>query len=427
MNYLTSFPICQNFIEFFKPRVRNISIIENIATAIIFALVAVLLFIACPAPISSFLGSIFLIAAFSMFIATQVIAFTSRPKPLPIPGGILDVIKQSYPIVFYKLIVEQRLNIQEFKAVINVLKFGKDLNTLPKDLYEKIVSFGERYLYGYTALLDVESLLSKHCPLHWLYRFVEYSNYFREKTSLSVLQAAYSVLGPIAQTAGKISVFNPMTYAIASLITEKEFVSLKIFSRNGAWDNNRPRSIRLRLYREFIASWSSQIQQDLLYISRMVPVFDCSERGFNCFLLLFSLHNLTWEQIKLIRLLSFEEWQWFCSIETESSKECLQMASLGGFLYNLDILDELSVDYQPAFALLLRKEIEEIVKVARKKNPQKSFSEILVETLYTYGFQLFSRKPFSLYESMKQATSRLPSYRFNITTGKRTSSEVNNT
>ncbi|AGW38836.1 DUF1389 domain-containing protein [Chlamydia pecorum] len=407
---------------------RSISVIVAIASAAILILTGFILLVTCSSPVAYGLGGIFVLAA-GAIIATALIAKLIFVKQPQIPEGIFKVIKNTYPYTFYNFVVEQRLTIQELKAVIVALNSRVSLESLPSSLYQKVIKYGEEKLLGYEHLPDLDSLLLKHCPMHWLYRFIDLGKSCPwDETHKSILQKAYSILGPIARTSGSISVFNPLTYAICASMSQQDLSSLKELAMTGNWDKEEVREIRARLYNEVKASWIAKVENNPLYIKRMSRVFDCSTQvGFDRYLLLFSLHNLTWEQVELIRMLSYEEWLWFCSLEFsgQERREFFQIASLGGFLYNYDVLDELSIDYKLNFALLLREEIQNI-DAKRKKEPQKQRQALpdvlgkLLPRTYSLFAKAYLSTDFTLYKAMQQAMQRLPKFAYSEVTGKRT-------
>ncbi|WP_348662751.1 DUF1389 domain-containing protein [Chlamydia vaughanii] len=210
----------------------------------------------------------------------------------PIPGDVLNVIEQAFPKCIRDLCVSQRLKIQEFRQVLQGVGSG-DFSSLPADVRGKVDAFGkERLIAGCQNLQlpNLDSVLTKHCPLFFLNKFVQLGS--RDIPEAEGLTPEVYWTGR-ASLLGKELAVDACGWLYASVVTQNEHQLLTDNARGHTWDQvqNTVEQVGRRMRDKLGTIDDSLVNKGALR----------QTLGFPYKLLSITQHGMSWEQLLLLK------------------------------------------------------------------------------------------------------------------------------
>ncbi|MEF9497448.1 DUF1389 domain-containing protein [Chlamydia sp. 04-14] len=272
---------------------NHIIIIGSIFFSI--ASVALIAIVACgftqPAILSCLLISL-IVAGVMLILMVRHIRET-RPV---LPSGFLSVIKKEFPTVIYELVVQERLTLQELRAVLLGLSLGAF--TFPSiACQEKVERFSLERLQKACEgiqLPDLEKILLKNCPLYFVNKFIQLGpKEFPEAENMDpeIYWVCRTGLDSIYNTA-----FDPDTWVLAHVITQEEYEMLLMHAKNNTWDQVKKTFIakelnpRLKKFIEVADVEGFTIDREMLLSS--LPLAS---------ILRLCKHGVCWKQLELFK------------------------------------------------------------------------------------------------------------------------------
>ncbi|SPN73492.1 Protein of unknown function (DUF1389) [Chlamydia serpentis] len=378
--------------------------IARLVLGLLLALASVPLFIFLSAPISYAVGGTLALVALIVLIITLVKAVAKPSKVHPISKALLDIIYNRYPRKIFDFVKAEFLTVSEFKTFIGCLKSGLNL---PLHLNKKAEAFGLASLETIdpTYLPEFEELLLNYCPLHWLFHFISKTQPLSWEALLSKEARTYNFLGPMACHKGHTTIFHPFIRPLISLISEEDYSTLLNLAQNNQWNTPLVEKVSKKLLKKReISSYSLGISKSYTSISQL--------------LFLFFSHHVTWEQAKLLNLLSEEQWSLLHRLDNSTGH--LQIAMFGGYLLTqTEMLNPDSLQYEPVLDYLTW---EELKILGGKGDPSrlKDGCTLLQDLCsITKQHQNFLTRKHDIKRKMNEVLSTLPIYNFNMKLGKR--------
>ncbi|MEF9497452.1 DUF1389 domain-containing protein [Chlamydia sp. 04-14] len=242
------------------------------------------------------LGLIISLALSGVMLTSLYRLYHPCREKLPIPSGFLSVIKQEFPQVVYDLTIQERLTLQELRAVISGLSSGTF--TFPSEACQvKLERFGLERLQQACAdikLPDLENLLVKHCPLYFIKTFIQIGP--REFPEAENLDPEVYWLSRTGLTHRLDTAFHHYIWIFSKVISKSEYETLLDHAQNNTWDQAYPmvEEIRTRLIGRVPNESVEYFYVDRAWLSHCFSQFSLE------WLLYLCKHGVSWGQLQLI-------------------------------------------------------------------------------------------------------------------------------
>ncbi|MEF9497450.1 DUF1389 domain-containing protein [Chlamydia sp. 04-14] len=216
-----------------------------------------------------------------------------------LPSGFLSVIKREFPTVIYELVVQERLNLQELRAVLLGLSSG--VFTFPSIACQKKVErFGlERLQKGCEGieLPDLEKILLKNCPFYFVNKFIQLGP--KEFPEAENMDPALYWVSRTGFSSTCNTVFDPYVWLLAHVVTQQEYEMLLSHAKDSTWDQIRETFVKGEL-RNRLGALIDTVDIEYFDTKRDSLKACLGGLGFT-WLLYLCKHGVCWEQLQLFK------------------------------------------------------------------------------------------------------------------------------
>ncbi|MEF9497447.1 DUF1389 domain-containing protein [Chlamydia sp. 04-14] len=267
-----------------------------------------------------------------VLLAISLRRYIRREFGPALPEGFLSVIKKEFPTAIYELVVQERLNLQELRAVISGLSSG--IFTFPsKRSREKVERFGLERLQSAcegVQLPDLEKILLKNCPFYLMNKFIQLGP--KEFPKSVNLPPEVYWLSRLGLSDSHVVFFNFYVWILSQVVSKEEYETLLKHAKDSTWDQIKDLTGGLRLrVREGVDN----------YFIEEVGLTKGSLKSLvgGPWLLYLCKHGVCWEQLQLLKELDCSSVSLMDEFETSHRRTCLMKSyfSISPYVNESDI------------------------------------------------------------------------------------------
>ncbi|WP_434694518.1 DUF1389 domain-containing protein [Chlamydia crocodili] len=292
-----------------------------------------------------------------------------------LPSGFRSVIKKEFPAAVYDLVVQERLTLQELRAVILGLSSGTF--TFPSiACQEKVERFGlERLQKGCEGieLPDLEKILLKNCPFYFVNKFIQLGP--KEFPEAENMDPEMYWVSPTGLADSPDIALHPFIWILARVISKEEYETLLCHAQNNTWNevSNLTKEIKSRVknsLKEYDVSGLGVKRTSLMVGSP--------------WLLRLCKHGVCWNQLQLFNEVSSQSINLLNAFDYSFRGLNLQRL----LFVTSSRLKEDSQDFDPGIALLTSEEWIKEYEKNRDKDDWKPFNGT-IDLLNKRGKKIF--------------------------------------
>ncbi|SYX09104.1 Protein of unknown function (DUF1389) [Chlamydia poikilotherma] len=235
----------------------------------------------------------------SLVLAVVLLALSMRRVrrefPTSLPEGFLSIIKKEFPEVIYQLIIQERLTLQELRAVLSGLSSGTFTFPSPES-QKKLERFGLERLQKSCKgieLPDLEKILLKNCPLYLINKLIQLGPKELPQ-SVNVAPWMYWLNRLALSDHDRLIYFTTNVWILSKVATQEEYEMLLKHAKYSTWDHAQD------LLEDLLPRLEEGIIEHVIDGMGLTKDLMIGLLGGD-WLLFLCKHGVTWKQLQLIK------------------------------------------------------------------------------------------------------------------------------